>query len=157
MAETNPFAAIDFTKFMADFKFPAFDLPAFDFPAFDVEKLMATQRKNLEAVASANKLAVEGVQTVFQRNAEIMRENIEELTSLAQSLSQAGEPREKATRQADLAKGAYQRAVTNLKAINDTVAKTNDKVFNVLNKRIVEGLDEANGMVANGKAESGKK
>ncbi len=59
MAETNPFAAIDFTKFMADFKLPA----------FDVEKLMASQRKNLEAVAAANKLAAEGVQTMFQRNA----------------------------------------------------------------------------------------
>ncbi len=147
MAETNPFAAIDFTKFMADFKLPA----------FDVEKLMASQRKNLEAVAAANKLAAEGAQTVFQRNAEIMRENVEELTSLVQSMSVAGEPQDKAARQADLTKGAYQRAVTNLKAINDTVAKTNDKVFNVLNKRVVESLDEARGLVGNGKTESGKK
>ncbi len=148
MASTNPFAAIDFTKFMGDFKLPA----------FDVDKLMASQRKNFEAVASANKLVAESVQTVFQRNAEIMRENIEELTSLAQSLSETGEPREKAARQADLTKGAYQRAVTNLKAINDTVAKTNDKVFNVLSKRVVESLDEAKGLVANGvKAETSKK
>ncbi len=147
MAETNHYAAIDFTKFMADMKYPA----------FDVEKLMASQRKNLEAIAAANQLAAEGVQTVFQRNAEIMRENVEELTSLVQSLSEAGEPKDKAARQADLAKGAYQRAVTNLKAINDTVAKTNDKVFSVLNKRVVESLDEANGLVANGKAGNGKK
>ncbi len=148
MAETNPFASIDFTKFMADFKLPA----------FDVEKLMAAQRKNFEAIASANKLAAEGVQTVFQRNAEIMRENVEELTSLVQSMSEAGEPQDKATRQADLTKGAYQRAVTNLKAINDTVTKTNDKVFNVLSKRVVESLDEAKGLVGNGvKAEASKK
>ena len=140
MAETNPFAAIDFTKFMADFKLPA----------FDVEKLMASQRKNFEAIAQANKLAVEGVQTVFQRNAEIMRENVEELTSLVQTMSGAGEPQDKAARQAELTKGAYQRTVSNLKAINDTVAKTNDKVFNVLNKRVVESLDEAKGVVANG-------
>ena len=140
MAETNPFAAIDFTKFMADFKLPA----------FDVEKLMASQRKKFEAIAQANKLAVEGVQTVFQRNAEIMRENVEELTSLVQTMSEAGEPQDKAARQADLTKGAYQRAVSNLKTINDTVAKTNDKVFNVLNKRVVESLDEAKGVVANG-------
>ncbi len=140
MVETNPFAAIDFTKFMADFKLPM----------FDVDKLMAAQRKNFEAIAQANKLATEGVQTVFQRNAEIMRANVEELTSLVQSLSGAGEPRDKAARQADLTKGAYQRVVTNLKAINDTVAKTNDKVFNVLNKRVVESLDEARGLAGNG-------
>jgi phasin family protein len=153
MAETNPFAAIDFTKFMADFKLPAFDLPM-----FDVDKLMASQRKNLEAVASANKLVAESVQTVFQRNAEIMRENVEELTSLVQSMSETGEPKAKAAHQADLTKGAYQRAVTNLKAINDTVAKTNDKVFNILNKRVVESLDEARGLVENGAAAAtGKK
>ncbi len=152
MAQTNPFAAIDFTKFMADIKLPAFDLPM-----FDADTLMASQRKNFEAVASASKLATECVQSVFQRNAEIMRENVEELTSLVQSLSEAGEPQDKAARQADLAKGAYQRAVTNFQAINDTVAKTNDKVFNVLNKRVVESLDEANGLVANGKAANGKK
>lgn len=151
MAQTNPFAAIDFTKFMADFKLPAFDLPM-----FDADKLMASQRKNLEAAASAGKLATECVQSVFQRNAEIMRENVEELTSIVQSLSEAGEPQDKAARQADLARGAYQRAVTNFQAINDTVAKTSDKVFNVLNKRVVESLDEARG--ANGaKAQSGKK
>ncbi len=153
MAQTNPFAAIDFTEFMADFKLPAFDLPM-----FDADTLMAYQRKNFEAVASASKLATECVQTVFQRNVEIMRENVEELTSLVQSLSEAGEPQDKAARQADLAKGAYQRAVTNLKAINDTVAKTSDKVLNVLNKRVVESLDEAGGAAANGgKAQSGKK
>ncbi|MEE8444379.1 MAG: phasin family protein, partial [Alphaproteobacteria bacterium] len=70
----------------------------------------------------------------------------------------AGEPQDKAARQADLASGAYQRAVTNLKAINDTVAKTSDKVLNVLNKRVVESLDEAGGAAVNGgKAQSGKK
>lgn len=32
------------------------------FPGFDVEAIMQTQRKNLEALTEANRLAVEGVQ-----------------------------------------------------------------------------------------------
>ncbi len=140
MATANPFTAFDFTKLMADFKVPA----------FDVEKLMATQRKNLEAVASANKLFAESAQTVFQRNAAIMRENVEEMTAAIQELSVAGEPTGKAARQADLAKEAFERTVASFKELNDSVSKTNGKVFDVLNKRFTESLDEAKGLVANG-------
>ncbi len=141
MATANPFTAFDFTKLMADFKVPA----------FDVEKLMAAQRKNFEAVASANKLVADSAQTVFQRNAAIMRENVEEMTAVLQELSVAGEPADKAARQADLTKDAFERTVANFKELNDAVSKTNGKVFDVLNKRFTESLDEAKGLVANGK------
>ncbi len=140
MATANPFTAFDFTKLMADFKVPA----------FNVEKLMATQVKNYEAVASANKLFAESAQTVFQRNAAIMRENVEEMTAALQELSVVGEPTDKAARQADLAKDTFARTVANFKELNDAVSKTNGKVFDVLNKRFSESLNEAKGLVANG-------
>ena len=141
MATANPFSAFDFTKFMADFKLPA----------VDAGKMADAQRKNFEAIASINQLAAEGVQTVFQRNAAIMRENFEEMTAVLQELSSVGEPAEKAARQADLTKDAYARAVSNFKDLSDTVARTNDQVFGVINKRFVESLDEATGLVKNGK------
>jgi len=141
MATANPYANFDFTKFMADFKVPA----------FDVEKVMTAQKKNFETLASANKLAAEAAQSLFERQAAVVRENVEELTAAMQELLAAGEPKEKVARQAELTREGIERAVVNLKDLNESVAKTNGAVFDVLNKRFVEGLDEVKGFVKNGK------
>lgn len=141
MASANPYGTFDFTKFMADFKVPA----------FDIDKVMAAQKKNIETFASANKLAAEAAQSLFERQAALVRENVEELTAATQELLAAGEPKDKAARQAELTREGIERAVTNLKELNASVAKTNGAVFDILNKRFVEGLDEVNGLVKNAK------
>lgn len=141
MATANPYANFDFTKIMADFKVPA----------IDVEKVMAAQKKNFESLASANKLAAEAAQSLFERQAAVVRENVEELTAAMQELLAAGEPKDKVARQAELTREGIERAVANLKELNESVAKTNGAVFDVLNKRFVEGLDEVKGFVKTGK------
>jgi phasin family protein len=141
MANANPYGTFDFTKFMADFKVPA----------FDIDKIMAAQKKNIETLASANKLAADAAQGLFERQAAVVRENIEELTAATQELLAAGEPKEKAARHAELTREGIERVVTNVKELNESVAKTNGAVFEVLNKRFVEGLDEVKGLVKNGK------
>jgi len=141
MATTNPFAAVDFSKYMADMKVPA----------VDVEKLVAAQKKNFDAIAAANKAAAEGVQAVFQRQAAIARENLEEITAAFQELTVAGAPETKVARQAELTKEGYERAVANFKELNEALNKTNTQVFELLNNRFVEGLDEVKGFVKNGK------
>lgn len=141
MANANPYGTFDFTKLMADFKFPA----------VDVDKIMAAQKKNIETLASANKLAAEAMQSLFERQTAVVRENVEELTAAIQELLAVGEPKEKVARQAELTRESIERAVANLKELNESVAKTNGAVFEILNKRFVEGLDEVKGMVKNGK------
>ena len=133
MATANPFANIDFTKFMGDFSVPA----------FDVEKMIAVQTKNVETLASANKLAAESVQAIFQRQTAIARESAEEMTAAFQEMLAAGEPKDKMARQADLAREGVERGVANLKEITAAATKTNNQVFDILNKRFVESLNEA--------------
>ena len=141
MASANPYGAFDFTKLMADFKVPA----------VDVDKIMAAQKKNLETLTSANKLAAEAAQSMVERQTALVRENVEELTAAMQELLAAGEPKDKVARQAELTREAIERTVSNLKELNESVAKTNGAVFEILNKRFVEGLDEVKGLVKNGK------
>jgi len=141
MATANPYGNFDFTKFMADFKVPA----------FDVDKVMAAQKKNIETLASANKLAADAVQGLFERQAAVVRENIEELTAAMQELLAVGEPKDKVARHAELTREGIERAVMNLKELNESVATTNGAVFEILNKRFVEGLDEVKGMVKTAK------
>jgi len=141
MANANPYATFDFTKLMADFKVPA----------VDVDKIVAAQKKNMETLASANKLAAEAAQSLFERQTAMVRESVEELTAAVQELLAAGEPKDKVARQAELTREGIERAVANLKELNESVAKTNGAVFEILNKRFVEGLDEVKGLVKNGK------
>lgn len=137
MATANPFAAVDFSKYMAEMKVPM----------FDVNKVVAAQQKNLDALTAVNNAAAAGARQVFERQVAIARDNVAELTEILQALAAEGAPDAKVARQAELTKEGYERAVANLKELNAVMAKANNAVFDLLSKRFVEGLDEVKGLV----------
>lgn len=137
MATANPFAGFQFDKFIGDFKVPAIDL----------EKIVAAQTKNVETLTSANKLAAESAQDIFQRQAAIARENVEEITAAFQEMLAAGEPKDKLARQTELAREGFERGVANFKELTTAANKASKQVFDLLNKRFVESLTEAQGFV----------
>jgi phasin family protein len=122
----------DISKFIGDFKVPG----------LDVESVVASQRKNIEALTQANKLAFEGVQAVFKRQVEILRQTLEESSSVAKELVEAGTPQDKAIRQTELAKDAFERALSNSRELSEIIAKSNSEAFELLNKRFAQVLDE---------------
>jgi phasin family protein len=122
----------DVTKVMADFRVPT----------VDVEAMVASQRKTIEAFTQANQLAVEGVQAVARRQVEIARQSIEDFTGLFREITQPGTPEEKMAKQAEAVKGALEKGLANARELTELVTKANTEAFNVLNKRVAEGLDE---------------
>lgn len=132
MTATNPFAGFDFSKYVGDF----------NLPAFDVEKAIAVQTKNVETLTSANKVAAESAQEIFQRQAAIARESAEEITAAFQEMLATGEPKDKMARQAALARDGFERGVANFKELAAATAKANQQIFDILNKRFVESLAE---------------
>lgn len=114
----------------------------FTLPGFDVEALMATQRKNIEALTQANQLAVEGVQAVARRQAEIARQAIDEASALLREFTQPAAPEDRLAKHAELTKQAFEKGVANARELSELVAKANTEAFNVLNRRVTEGLDE---------------
>jgi phasin family protein len=129
---TYPFFGSDFTKVFSDFKIPG----------FDIEGLLATQRRNMEAVSAANQLAVEGVQAVIRRQTEIMRQTVEESTAAFKDAFAVGAPDEKIAQQADLVKTTFEKALGNLRELTEMAAKSNTEAADVLTKRIGESLTE---------------
>lgn len=143
MKSANPFAEIDFTKVMGEFKFPG----------VNVDSLVQTQRKNFEAIAAANQLAIEGYQAVAKRQADILREAIEEFTKAGQDLSSAGQsPDVRVAKQAELAKAGYEKTLSNLRELSEMMVKSNSEAFGVISKRVAEALDEVKHVAVNGKA-----
>ncbi len=135
---------MDFTKF-ADFtKFGDFTKFAeqFKVPAVDTEALLDSQRKNIEAVSAANRIAFEGAQALTQRQVELMRKLMEESAAVVQQLTAAGKPEDKLAEQADLLKQTYAQSVANIRELTEMGAKSNGEAVEVLNRRVTEGLEE---------------
>jgi phasin family protein len=123
----------DVTKVMSDFRMPGIDF----------EAVAASQRKNIEALTQANQLAVEGAQAVVRRQVEIARQAMEEFSSMFRDFVQPnGSPEDRLAKQAEYSKQALEKGLTNARELTELMTKANTEAFNVLNKRVTEGLDE---------------
>ncbi len=135
----NPFFDIDFTKIAADYKIPG----------VDVEALVSAQRRNIEAITAANQLAFEGLQAVGRRQAEILRQTLEETAAALRDSVTQGSPEEKLAKQTDLAKQAFEKALANMKELADLLAKSNQEAASVISARVTASIDEVKSLLAN--------
>lgn len=145
---TNPFAEFDIEKMMKEMKFPAI-------PNMDFSELASSQRKNMDAITQANKVAMEGMQAVARRQAEIMREAMEEVSKASQVMTtSSANPQEMSAKQAELARHSMERSMERLRELAEMVAKSNSEAFEVLQRRMSEALEEFKEMM--GKISQGK-
>lgn len=134
-----------FSKLFSQMKMP--NLPAID-------EVMQAQRRNMEALSAANRVAMEGAQAIGRRNMEIMQQSLAEMSETLTALTTSENPQLRAARQADLVKNAYTRAVANLHEMSDLIQRANGEAIEVLNKRVVEALDEIKVLIE--KTQAGK-
>jgi len=125
-------------KLFRDMKLPA--LP-------DMEAVLSTYRRNIEVLAQANRIALEGAQTIGKRHMEILQQTMSELTENMQALSAIESPQAKAAKQAELLKRAYERAVANTKELSDLIRDANAEALRLLNQRFLETMDEVKALI----------
>ena len=130
--------SLDFTKAFGDIRMPGLDLQA----------LAASQHKNLEALAQAGQLAVDGVRAVAQRQAQIVQQAFEQASTMFRELAQPGAPEDRVAKHAELAKSAFETGVANARELRELVAKTGNDTFEVIRKRVTESLDEVRKLVS---------
>jgi phasin family protein len=149
------FSKIDFAAFMDPSKFTE-QFEKFDFakvadqfklPGVDAQALVEYQKRNLEAFASANKIALEGFQAVIRRQAEIVRKGVEDASKALSDLNAAETPQDKLVKQVELAQEAYEAAVANLKELTEMASKSNGEAANLISTRVTESFGEFTGEV----------
>ncbi|MGF1629952.1 MAG: phasin family protein [Kiloniellaceae bacterium] len=149
------FSKLDFATFMDPSKFTEqwekFDFAKvadqFKVPGLDAQALVEYQKRNLEAFALANKIALEGAQAVIRRQAEIVRKGVEDASKALSDLNAAGTPQEKLMKQAELAKEAYEAAVANLQELTEIASKSNGEAASLLSTRVSESFGEFTGEI----------
>jgi phasin family protein len=128
---TKPAAipGFDFSKLLGQYKIPGVDFSA----------IMEREKKNIEALTKANKVAYEGWQALFKKQAEIFQE------TMAETMAQA--KKADATKmRAEVAKQGFEKALGNMKQLAEMAAKSNTEAFEIVRKRIGENMEEMRGM-----------
>jgi phasin family protein len=141
-------ANVDFSKFIAglDLTKGADELmkmlAQYKVPGVNMDALVASQRENLEALATANRAAFEGMKAVAEWQVKILNETMKEISNTAGELAKAGSPQDVVGKQADLAKQALQAAVTNMRDLAEIVNKAHQEATGAITERVTESLDE---------------
>jgi phasin family protein len=114
----------DFTKLMRQFRLPGVDFAA----------LVDRERKNIEALAEANRIAFEGWQRLVRRQAEILQETMKKV------VADAGQE-DAMKKRADLAKEGFEKALANMRELAEMATKSQKEAFEVVRKRIEENVE----------------
>jgi phasin family protein len=121
-------------------------LKDYGLPGIDFEAIVASQRSNVEALANASRVAFEGAQAVAKRQAEILQETMTQTSKSFETLAEAGSPAEVVAKQAELAKGAFEKALGNMRELAEMVTKAQRGAIDTMNGRISQSLDELKDM-----------
>ena len=129
----------EFSRMFADMKLPA--MP-------DLEAFLSVQRRNMDVLSAANRVALEGAQTVARRHMEIVQQTMSDMTDSMRQMSNPDSPQARAAKQAEMVKQGYERAVTHMRELADLIQQSNGEALGLLNKRFAEAMDEVKELAA---------
>ena len=130
--QDNPFLNFDFARIFSESGLPGADLDA----------MLASQKKNIEALVSAGQVVAEGYQAVAQRQSEIVRTAMGEAQAKVDAAKMPGTMNEQLAGQTELLKSGIEQVIRNLRESSELVQKSRTEALEILGRRVAEGLDE---------------
>lgn len=128
-SKTGALPGFDFSKLLGQYKIPGVDFSA----------IMEREKKNIEALTKANKIAYDGWQALLKKQAEIFQE------TMAEAMSHAKKQEAMKVR-ADVAKQGFEKALGNMKHLAEMATKSQSEAYEVVRQRIAENLEELRNM-----------
>jgi hypothetical protein len=104
--------------------------------------VMAIQVKNLEALAAAQKAAMEGMGTLAKQQQAMLTAKLQGTTSLPASLSMDTDPRAAVAKPFDSIKAAVLDGQAQSNLLNELAAQAAGGVVSILQNRFLASLDE---------------
>jgi phasin family protein len=109
----------------------------------EVETIFASQRKNVEAIMRANRLAFDGIRVVWLRQLGFIQEAVEGLKTHVGDLAPPSGPlNEKLAKHAEYSKQAFEKNLANACELTEIATKVTTDATNIINQRFRESLDE---------------
>src|SRR6266404_2837445 len=108
----------DFSKLIEQFKLPGIDLNA----------LMEARRKDIDALAAANRTALVGIQSLNQKQAEILRATMDQLQSIVKTAAGSAT----SVSLVEIAQQALQKAFLSIWELAEVAYKSQSDAFAVV-------------------------
>ena len=105
-------------------------------PGVDIAAIVESQRKDMEALAEANKQAYEGIKALAQRRNEILQEALVEW----QEAMKDATGKDALSKSADRAKQGIKKAIDNVRELAEMEAESRRKAWKVVQDRFQENL-----------------
>jgi phasin family protein len=109
-------------------------------------KLLESGRKDLAALMQANEKSYQGLQTVVQRQTEMIKSAITEWQTAAKAMP-GKDPKENLAKLDELGRQSFQRAIDDIKELANLAAKSQADAFDVVRQRIQANVDEVTKML----------
>ena len=116
----------DFSKLIEQLKLPGVDVGA----------LVEWQRKDMEALAEANRQAYEGIQSLAQRRGEILRDTLAQWQDALKDAT----GKDAISKHAEVAQRGVQQAVDNFRELAQLEAQARNNSWKVVQDRLNENM-----------------
>lgn len=133
------------------FKLPSFDfdelLKRFQLPGVDLGGLIESERKNIDALREANQALLEGWQELASQQRSILEATMQQWQkAMSGGLpGSAGAIQEAMGEQAQLTREAFEQALENMRSLAEISARSQNKAFEVIRRRIEQRIEEFTG------------
>src|SRR3954452_23716436 len=124
----EPTPGFDFTKLLQPFKIPGADFSS----------IVERERKNIEALAQANRIAFEGWLNLVRRQSEILQDSMKRAVDDAKSQTVLKNG-------AELARSAFETPLANMRGLAEMATKSQKDAFEVIRKRVEENMNALRG------------
>ena len=109
-------------------------------------KLLDSGRKDLQALMEANEKSYQGLQTVVQRQTEMIKHAITEWQTAAKEMP-GKDAKENLAKLDELGRQSFQRAIDDIKELANLAARSQADAFDVVRQRIQSNVDEVTRML----------
>ena len=104
-------------------------------------KVLDSSRKDLQALMQANEKSYQGLQTVVQRQTEMIKNAIGEWQEAAKGMP-GKDAKENQAKLDELGRASFQRAVDDIRELATLAAQSQKDAFEVMRERIQANVDE---------------
>ena len=130
----------DYTRLIGQFKLPGFDLAA----------MLERRRKDIEAFAAINATTLAGMQSLGQKQADMLNTTMTGLQSMVTKQPDTSE-RKPLANTGELVQQALHRVLSNAQEVASTVYATQSDSYAIVSKRVAENVEDLKALLQPGK------
>ena len=108
----------------------------YQLPGVNIEALVDWQRKDMEALAEANRQAFEGIKALIDRRNEILQQTLTQWQATVRDATSA----EAMSKQTEAVKQGIETAIANFRELSQLEAQSRNNAWKVVQDRIQENL-----------------